>query len=52
LIEGYLGARFGEQAAEVLKEEYPMILVVMAAGIAIFFLGKRWKRRRTGSREA
>jgi membrane protein YqaA with SNARE-associated domain len=45
LVAGYLGARFGDQAAEVLKEHYPTISLVLITGIILFILFRRVRRK-------
>ena len=46
LGEGYLGARFGDQAAEVLKSYYPTLLVTLLVGAALFIAARYLVGRR------
>lgn len=46
LGEGYLGARFGDQAAEVLKSYYPTVLVTLLVGAALFLVARHLMNRR------
>jgi membrane protein YqaA with SNARE-associated domain len=46
LGEGYLGARFGDQAAEVLKSYYPKILITLLVGAAFFIIARHFIGRR------
>jgi membrane protein YqaA with SNARE-associated domain len=39
-LEGYLAARYGDHAKEVLAHYYPTIGIVLAALIVIFFVGR------------
>jgi len=45
LVAGYLGARFGDQAAEILKEQYPTISLVLIVGVMLFILLRRVRRK-------
>jgi membrane protein YqaA with SNARE-associated domain len=40
LLEGYLAARYGDQAKDVLARYYPTIGIILAALIVIFFVGR------------
>jgi len=40
LLEGYLAARYGDHAKELLAHYYPTIGIVLAALIVIFFVGR------------
>jgi membrane protein YqaA with SNARE-associated domain len=44
--EAYLGIRFGEQAAAVLKQQYPAIAAVLAAFVALWVAAHYFRRRR------
>jgi len=48
LVAGYLGARFGDQAAEVLKEQYPVISLVLIIGVLLFILYRRFRQGEPG----
>lgn len=43
-VEGYLGARFGDQAAQVLKKQYPLISLVLIGCVMLFLLIRRVRR--------
>ena len=45
LLEGYLAARYGEHAKEILAHYYPSIGIGVAVLIIIFFVGKNLLRR-------
>ena len=45
LLEGYLAARYGEHAKEILQHYYPSIGIGLAVLIIIFFVGKNLIRR-------
>jgi membrane protein YqaA with SNARE-associated domain len=45
LLEGYLAARYGEHAKEILAHYYPSIGIGVAALIIIFFAGRNLLRR-------
>jgi membrane protein YqaA with SNARE-associated domain len=45
LLEGYLAARYGEHAKEILGRYYPAIAVGLALVIIIVFVGKNLLRR-------
>ena len=45
LLEGYLAARYGDQAKEILQHYYPSIGIGVAVLIIIFFVGKSLLRR-------
>jgi len=47
LLEGYLAARYGEHAREILSRYYPVIGIGLAVLIIIFFVGKNLMRRST-----
>ncbi len=47
-LEAYLGARFGGQAASILKSQYPMISLGLIAGVVSLILFRRLR----GSNEA
>ena len=46
LLEGYLAARYGEHAKEILSQYYPAIGIGLAVLIIIFFVGRNLLRRR------
>jgi membrane protein YqaA with SNARE-associated domain len=46
LGEGYLGARFGDHAAEILKSYYPAILITLLVGAALFVVARHFLGRR------
>lgn len=50
LLEGYLAARYGEQAKEILAHYYPAIGIGLAVAIISFFIVKNLMKR--GSRAA
>lgn len=54
LLEGYLAARYGEQAKELLAHYYPFVGLGLAIVIIAFFAGKNlWRRRsESAAREA
>ena len=45
LLEGYLAARYGEHAREILSRYYPAIGIGLALLIIILFVGKNMMRR-------
>ena len=45
LLEGYLAARYGEHAKEILQHYYPSIGIALAVLIIVFFVGKNLMRR-------
>src|SRR6266404_8471374 len=45
LLEGYLAARYGEQAKEILAHYYPAIGIGLAVVIIVFFVGRNLPRR-------
>jgi membrane protein YqaA with SNARE-associated domain len=45
LLEGYLAARYGEHAKEILAQYYPSIGIGLAVLIVVFFVGKNLLRR-------
>jgi len=45
LLEGYLAARYGEHAKEILQQYYPSIGIGLAVLIVLFFVGKNLLRR-------
>jgi len=45
LLEGYLAARYGEHAREILSRYYPAIGIGLALLIIIVFVGKNMMRR-------
>ena len=45
LLEGYLAARYGEHAKEILAHYYPAIGIGAAVLIIVFFIGKNLFRR-------
>ncbi len=50
LVEGYLGARFGDQAAGILKSHYPAFLIaLLLAVIVVLVLKYLVHRRQTNS---
>ena len=52
LGEGYLGARFGDQAAEVLQRHYGTIAIVLLAAVVGALAGKYFWQRKARSAEA
>ena len=48
LLEGYLAARYGEQAKEILARYYPVVGIGLAVAIIVFFIVKNLMKR--GSR--
>jgi membrane protein YqaA with SNARE-associated domain len=42
LGEGYLSARFGDQAAAILKSYYPLILALLLIGAAAILVARHW----------
>ena len=45
LLEGYFAVRYGEEAKEILAKYYPWIGLGLVAGIVIFFLATKTRRR-------
>ena len=45
LLEGYLAARYGEHAKEILQHYYPSIGIGLAVLIVLFFVGRSLLRR-------
>ena len=45
LLEGYLAARYGEHAREILGHYYPAIGISLAVLLIVFFVGKNLMRR-------
>ena len=45
LLEGYLAARYGDQAKEILAHYYPSIGIGLAVLIIVFFVAKNLMRR-------
>ena len=45
LLEGYLAARYGEHAKEILQHYYPSIGIGLAVLIVVFFVGRNLVRR-------
>ena len=45
LLEGYLAARYGDQAKEILQRYYPAIGIGLAVLIIAFFVGRNLMRR-------
>ncbi len=46
LLEGYLAVRYGERAAELLAQYYPIIGIALAGLIIIIFIARNLLRRR------
>jgi membrane protein YqaA with SNARE-associated domain len=46
LLEGYLAARYGEHAKELLTRYYSAVGLGLAALIVLFFLVRNWRRRK------
>jgi membrane protein YqaA with SNARE-associated domain len=46
LLEGYLAARYGEHAKDLLARYYPAIGLGLAALIILFFVVRNWRRRK------
>jgi uncharacterized membrane protein YdjX (TVP38/TMEM64 family) len=44
LLVALLAARFGNHAAQVVKDHYPTILIVLAGAILLFFLIRKLKK--------
>ena len=42
-LEGYLGARLGQQAAQVLKAQYPLVSVGLIGAVVILVLVRRFR---------
>lgn len=49
LLEGYLAARYGERAKEILAQYYPSIGIAVGGVIVLFFVGKTLLRRASRS---
>jgi membrane protein YqaA with SNARE-associated domain len=49
LLEGYLAARYGEQAKDLLAHYYPFVGLGLAALIIVLFVGKSLWRRKSAS---
>jgi len=47
LLEGYLAARYGEHAKDILSHYYPSIGIALAVLIVVFFVAKNLMRRGT-----
>jgi membrane protein YqaA with SNARE-associated domain len=47
----WLGARFGNQAAQVIKSHYVAILAALALAVALYFLIKRFRRDSGSAKE-
>ena len=45
----YLGSRFGDQAAQVIRSHYVAILLVLAGLILLILVARRFLRRANGS---
>jgi membrane protein YqaA with SNARE-associated domain len=45
LLEGYLAARYGDQAKQLLAQYYPVIGIGLAAILIVIFVGKNLMRR-------
>ena len=45
LLEGYLAARYGEHAKDILSHYYPSIGIALAVLIVVFFVAKNLMRR-------
>jgi membrane protein DedA with SNARE-associated domain len=45
LLEGYLAARYGDHAKEILAHYYPSIGIGLAVLLILFFIGKNVMRR-------
>ena len=45
LLEGYLAARYGDHAKEILAQYYPVIGIGVAVMIVVFFVAKNLMRR-------
>ncbi len=43
----YLGAKFGDNAAQILKSHYPAISLILIGGILLFVLFRKLRGRRT-----
>jgi membrane protein YqaA with SNARE-associated domain len=50
LLEGYLAARYGEQAKEILAHYYPAVGIALAVALIVFFVVKNLMKR--GNRAA
>ena len=49
LLEGYLAARYGEQAKEILAHYYPAVGIGLAVAIIAFFVVKNLMKRGNGA---
>lgn len=50
LLEGYLAARYGEHAKELLARYYPAIGIIIALLIVLIFVGRMlWRRKASGA---
>ena len=47
LLEGYMAARYGEQATEIFSRYYPAIGLGLAALIVIFFVGRNLLKKKS-----
>jgi hypothetical protein len=43
-VEAWLGARFGNDAAVMIREHYPMVGAVVAGSIVIYLVARRLAR--------
>jgi len=50
LLEGYLAARYGEQAKELLARYYPSIGITLAVLIIVAFVAKNLMRRNAAAK--
>jgi membrane protein YqaA with SNARE-associated domain len=48
LLEGYLGARFGDRAAEILRAHYGTIAIALAVTVGGIVLGQYLRHKRQG----
>jgi membrane protein DedA with SNARE-associated domain len=46
---GYLGAKFGDQSAEIIKAHYPEIFIALLCGILLLVLLRYFRNKRRHS---
>ncbi len=49
-ILGYLGAKFGDESARIIKSHYPEILAALVSVILLFVLIRRFRKRQSRAR--
>lgn len=52
LLEGYLAARYGEHAKDLLARYYPIIGIALAVIIVVIFLGRSLRRTKSPAQES